>query len=88
MHAHTNKYICNADYRKKAASMTSLTWTPSTTSTRSVSPTCSERRLSVRQTESVFKYKHILVKKTLNFTQVLLSATVGNQKNVLTVRVR
>ena len=54
---------------------------------RSVSPAVSERRLSVRQTECAYKYKHILVKKTNHFTQVILNATSSRQKNILTVQV-
>lgn len=55
---------------------------------RAASPAGSERRLSVRQTENVFKYKNILVKKTSNYTQVILNTCVGSQKNTLTLKVR
>ena len=76
-----------AEHGRRVMDLVGGTQTPSTASYRSTSPTISERRLSIRQSESINKYKDILVKKTLNFTQVILNATVGNQKNVLTLKV-
>ena len=45
-----------------------------------------ERRISVRQSESVYKYKDIVVKKCAGYTQIWL-ATQTTVKNALNPRV-